>query len=332
MLPARRERGGTAAPRPTWAGRVAEYVGAMFPPAVQVPTGAILFLAVHVGLQGLAGLAPVRLGPRAAAGAATIVLLALLLRVQDELKDLATDLALARAGDPRFTGRPVVAGRIGAPDLALLRRAVIGALLLLNLPLGFPLPLAPFAVALGATWLSGRWFFWPRIARDLVLAFLTHNPLALLYAAYAAAVFARDLGAERLRPGGAVLLLAVYLPVAAWEIARKVRAPAEETAYETWSSRLGAGPAAALPPALCAASAAGFLWTARACGLGPVYGVAVLAALAGVAAASLRFHLRPSPSTSSRLRAPVELFAAVAAGGLVLALFVARGVTRGMSP
>lgn len=327
MIPARRCPEGAASPRPTWAGRVADYLAAMFPPAVQVPTGATLFLAVHAGLQGLAGLAPLRVGPRAVAGAATVVLFMLLLRVQDELKDLATDLRLAGAGDARFVSRPVVAGRVTPRDLAVLRRAVLAALVLLNLPLGFPMPLAAFAVALGATWLSGRWFFLPRMAADLVLAFCTHNPLALLYAAYAAAIFARDHGAAHLAPGGAVLVVAVYLPVSAWEVARKVRAPEEETEYETWSSRLGFRAAAALPPALCAASAGGFLWTARACGLGPGYAVAVLAALAGTAAASLRFLLRPSPRTSGGLRAPVELFAAVAAGGLVVALGLARGVT-----
>ncbi|HVI96639.1 MAG TPA: hypothetical protein VM753_21645 [Anaeromyxobacter sp.] len=329
MIPARQHRDATPA-RATWAGRIADYLQAMFPPAVQLPAAAILFLAVHAGLQGLAGLAPIRLGPRAVAGAATVALLALLLRVQDELKDLATDAALARAGDPRFAARPVVAGRVTPRDLAVLRRAAIAALVLLNLPLGFPLPCAPFAVALGATWLSGRWFFWPRIAKDLVLAFWTHNPLALLYAAYAAAVFARDVGAERLRPGGVVPVLAVYLPVAAWEIARKVRAPEEETAYESWSSRLGWRTAASLPPALCAVSAASFAWTARACGVGLPYAVAVAAALAGVVAASLRFLARPSPRTSARLRGPVEVFAAVAAGGLVAALVFARGVTWGM--
>jgi 4-hydroxybenzoate polyprenyltransferase len=303
---------------------VGEYLAAMFPPLVQIPTGALLFFAIHAGLQGMAGLAPIRLGPRALAGAATIVLFALLLRVQDELKDLATDVALARAGDPRFAARPVVLGRVGAADLVRLRRLVVATLLALNLPLGFPLPLLPFLLALSVTWLSGRWFYWPPMARDLVLAFATHNPMALLYAAYAAAVLARELGPAQVRADASILLLAVWLPVAAWEVARKIRAPDEETVYETWSSRLGWRNAAALPPLLCTASAAGFFYAARAAQLGPAYPTVLGAALLLVLAAFLRFRLMPSARTS-RLRVPVEVFAVVAAGGLVVALAISRG-------
>lgn len=310
--------------RPTFAGRVAEYVASMFPPLVQVPTGVIIVLAVHAGLQGLAGTAPIRVGARVVAAAATTVLLMLLLRVQDELKDLGTDAALAAAGDPRFRDRPAVTGRITAADLARLRRVLIAVLVAVNLPLG-AVPLAAFAAALIVTLLSGRWFFHPAIAGDLVLAFWTHNPIGLLYGTYTAAVFVQDFGVARLSPGAPVLLVALWLPVAAWEIARKIRAPEEETAYETWSARLGWRTAATVPPLLCVGAAAGLAYVGRASGLGPAYPAALGAAVLLVAGASLRFLRAPSPRTS-RLRPYVEVFAAVGSGGLVLALALARGV------
>jgi len=313
------------ASRPTWAGRVADYLGAMFPPLVHVPAGALLFLAVHLGVQGLAGTAPLVLGPRALLGAATLVLLALLMRVQDELKDLEADRRLAREGDPRFTARPTVAGRISAADLERLRRGALALAVALNLPLGFPLPLVPFAAALLATWLSGRWFFWPAMKHDLVLAFATHNPIALLYAAYAASVAARDVGAGALRPGVLLVLLAVYLPVAAWEIGRKVRPPEAETSYETWSARLGWRAAGALPAVLAAGSAACFAAVSRASGLGAAYPAVLLAALAVVVLACARFLLAPSPR-SADLRPAVETYAVLASGGLALALAAERGL------
>ena len=37
-----------------------------------------------------------------------------------------------------------------------------------------------FAAALGILWLSSRWFFWPAIQKNLLLAFATHNPLTLV--------------------------------------------------------------------------------------------------------------------------------------------------------
>jgi 4-hydroxybenzoate polyprenyltransferase len=266
----------------------------------------------------------VTVGPRAIAGAITLVLLALLMRVQDELKDLDTDLRLAREGDPRFLHRPVVLGRVRPADLHLLRRLLLAALVLLNLPLGFPLPSVPFALALLATWLSGRWFFWPAMAGNLLLAFATHNPIALLDAAYAAAVFARD-WPGRLGPAAALVLLAVYLPVAAWEIARKVRAPGDETSYQTWSSRLGWQVAGGLPSILCALSAACLARVSRGSGLGPAYPLMVLAVLVVVLAACTRFLLRPS-SRSANLRPAVELFAIATSAGLVVAVALTRGV------
>jgi hypothetical protein len=305
--------------------RLARYLAARFPPAVQVPTGLLLFGSVHLGLQGLAGGAPLRVGPRALVGAATVIGFALLLRVQDDLKDAAHDRALAAAGDPRFTGRPLVTGAVAASDLRALRAGVLASLAALNAPLG-AWPCAAFAVALGATVLSGRWFFVPRIARSLLLAFATHNPLAALVLGYVVAVFAADFGPGAVHLDALPLVLAPWAAIAAWEVARKLRPPGAETGYETYSARLGFRRAALLPALGSALSAGGFAHAARGAGLGPAYPAAVLASAALVAAACLRFRLAPSARTA-RLRPVVEVFAAVATGGFVVALAAARGLS-----
>src|SRR6059058_4289268 len=50
------------------------YVNAMFPPVILAPVGAAQFLSLYLVLQTLGGVTPLRLGWRAAIGAASTVL------------------------------------------------------------------------------------------------------------------------------------------------------------------------------------------------------------------------------------------------------------------
>lgn len=301
--------------------RIARYLRRMFPPQKMVPAGVAGALAVHLGLQALAGVDPLQVPWRLWIAAASVVLFMLLLRVYDELKDAEGDLRLARSGDARFARRPLVTGEVRLGDLVLLRDAVIAALVLLNLPLGSPLPYAAFAAALILAWLSSRWFFWPAIADHLLLALVTHNPLSLVFSAYVAAVYAADFGAAGLNGWAAVLLVGLWLPVTAWELARKVRLPAEETDYSTYSKVLGWRLAALLPGAATAASAACLIAVALRLGLGPAYPLVLAAAAALVAGAGLRLRLAPAPGRAELGRWS-ELYALVATPGLVLALLI----------
>src|SRR5438094_479379 len=92
-----------------------------------------------------------------------------------------------------------------------------------------PYAMAHFAAigfALGLVWLSYHWFFSARVKRSLILAFLTHNPIALAVAAYVASLAAAEVGVARVPPLALlVLLVGLWLPIAAWETARKVRLP-----------------------------------------------------------------------------------------------------------
>src|SRR4029079_3366176 len=97
--------------------------------------------------------------------------------------------------------------------------------LAMNLPVALSAQGIAFALMFLVSWLSFRWFFAPAISRHLLLAFATHNPITLVFGGYAAATFlcdpARSLGWLQT----ALLLVGLWLPVAAWATSRTGRAP-----------------------------------------------------------------------------------------------------------
>ncbi|HYV44491.1 MAG TPA: hypothetical protein VFA20_06490 [Myxococcaceae bacterium] len=312
--------------RPTTAGRLMDYIAAQFPPAVYVPSSVASFLSVYLSLQALALPGRMVVSLRAAAGAASVLLFMLLLRVNDELKDLDSDRRLASEGDARYVNRPTVTGRVRPEDLHALRALCTGALVVLNVAQASLWVLLGFAVTYGVIWLSARWFFWPAIRSNLLLAFATHNPITLVVGLYVMSVFAADFGAGRIGGGAPWVILTAWLPVAAWELSRKVRPPGAETSYQTYSSMLGWKVAAWLPAVVVSAGAACALQVAGAVGLGRAFPVAVVAAALVVIGACARFRLRPT-ARSANLRPVVELFALVTTVGLPVALVIARGWT-----
>lgn len=310
------------------AGRLAAWLWRMWPPYLLVPFGLGQFFAIHFALQAMAARHPLVVTWRSACGAATVVLFSLLMRVQDELKDAEGDLALGRAGDPAYRDRPIVRGEIAVGDLVLLRWAVTAVLIALNVPLGWPLPLAAFLAVFLFLWASFHWFFVPSMSKNLLLAFATHNPIALAVATYAAGVYAAEFGRETLTPLAALLLLGMWFPIAAWETSRKVRLPEEETSYETYSKALGVETAAALPLLFVVMSAACLTAILRAAGLGGAT-VGLLHGTGGLAAfACVRLLLAPAPGRAN-LRPWVEPFVLVTGVGLALALWVRHGVRLG---
>ncbi len=311
-------------PRATSLGRILEYVAEMFPPAVALPYGVASFAALYFGLQALAAPGPLRVTWRAAAAAASFVLLLLLMRVYDELKDVENDARLGRAGDPRYAGRPIVTGRVRVEDLTRLRWAITAALVALNAPLGWPWPIAGFLAAFAVSWLSFRWFFCPSISRNLILAFATHNPISLVFSGYVAGVFVADFGAADLDARAAALLLGLWFPVAAWETSRKIRIPADETEYQTYSKVLGWKVAPLVPATFIALSAALLTVFARAAGLGWFFAAVLWAVAALAIGRCLLFRLAPTRERA-RLQPFAELYGVVANAGLAAGLALGRG-------
>ena len=305
--------------------RIAFYLGRMFPPAATLPYLIAYGLAANFCLQALAGQHPLRLTSRAGAAALSLFLFGLLLRVCDEFKDAEADRALAAAGDPRYRDRPIVTGEVTLADLRVLRIGVVVGLLALNLPLGFPYAVPGFVAALGIVWLSYKWFFWRAISRHLLLAFATHNPLPLALLGYVAAVYAQDFGTAGLDGRSIALLVGLWLPWTAWETSRKIRIPADETEYQTYSKILGWRAAALVPAACVMASLALLLPVLRTGGLGALPIALVASSCLLVVLACLRFRFRPNRERA-RLRPFVDAYGATVNFSIVAGLAAKYGV------
>ena len=311
--------------RPTRLGRLADYVGEMFPLLQYAPFAVAMFGSIYLGAQALTSHEVLVVHPRALAGAASVLLFLLLMRVYDEIKDAEHDRRLAAAGDPRYRHRPIVTGRVTDADLVALRGGLQLALVALNLVYWPTIAFAGFALAFAVTWLSSRWFFWPPISRHLLLAFATHNPITLVIGVYGLACAMADMPGLAVGPWALALLGLVWMPVAAWETARKLRAPRDETAYQTYSKLLGPRIAGTLPAVFAAAGAACLVGMARSAGLGAALPAIHLAATAVVAGACARYVVAPS-SRSAQLKPWFEAWSALTGIGWVAALIAARGL------
>ncbi|MDP6539111.1 MAG: hypothetical protein QF903_16190 [Planctomycetota bacterium] len=305
---------------------IAAFLWEMCPPHLLLPLGVARFCAVYLGLQALAGSDALVLGPRAVTGTASLILFVVLARVYDELKDADTDRRLAATGDPRTASRPIVRGIVDEADLRALRNVLIVALIALQLPGAAPLPLAGFALALAVFWLSSNWFFWPAVERHLLLALLTTSPLTLFVLAYVATLFAADFGAGRLGASTALLLFGLYAPMLAWETSRKVRVPADETDYETYTKTLGPRRALALPITFALVTVALLASFAVRVGLPAPFFWALGSAGALFVGACLAFVIAPS-RRRAHLEPFAQVFLLVADFGLAIGLACAFSVT-----
>jgi hypothetical protein len=309
-------------------GRISDYLALTFPPAPMLLAAAISFAAVYFLLEALALHTRLAYTWSAVGAMLTCYYVSLLLRIYDELKDVETDRRLAAAGDPKYVERPIVRGLVDEEDLEALRWWVSGLALMVSFFAG-PVLFGAFCVVYLVAWMSSRWFFLPKMRDNLMLAFLTHNPLTLLLQAYAALAYVMDFGLGAL---SAWQILATLLGqqglAAAWEIARKVRAPEDETDYVTYSKVLGWRTASLLPMAAVAVSTGCVLWVSATAGLHPLYLAAVALGAAVVFGAIARFRVAPSARTA-KLRPFVEGLAAVVNVGGVIALAVRWGVTLG---
>jgi hypothetical protein len=305
--------------------RIFTYLNAQLPPLVMIPSGIATFLALHWTLQALGAEGPVAVTWRALLGAFTVTGFMFLLRVYDELKDADADRRLAAAGDPRYMDRPIVTGAVLEEDIVALRWVITALLVVFNAPLGL-LPLGAFVLTYLIFWLSFKWFFWPKIQDNLLLALATHNPLTVVLQAYVFAVFVAEFsrgGPEWVLP---VLCIGLWFPVAAWETSRKIRLPDMETDYQTYSQKFGGWRIAAVVPVV-------FVWISAGC-LGAVthylgmptawfvvLGIGALVPTLG----SLRLLLKPTPE-ATKLRPFVEAYAAASQVGLAIVVGIHRGV------
>ena len=315
---------GTNIPRPQ-ARRIATYIAEMFPPQTMVAFAAFHFLAVWFALHALGGISPARITWTAVRGIATVALFLLLMRLYDELKDVDTDIRLGRAGDPLYRDRSLVTGAVRIEDVKLLRWLVTALLVVLNLQLGFAWASVAFWIVFAVTWLSFHWFFWPAMSEHLLVALATHNPISLLLSAYIVALFVDTFGVDSINASVFPLLVGLWLPIAAWETSRKIRAPEDETSYRTYSGVLGWKVAPFLP-ALCVLVSAGFLLVvSRFAGLSLVFSAAIVAVASVVVYRCLLFRVTPT-GAHANLKPWAMLYASIANAGLAIAAAARAGI------
>jgi hypothetical protein len=315
-----------AAALPRHARRAAAYVQEMFPPAILIPVGMAQFFSVYLPLQPLADVVPLRVGMLAALGAGSTVMWTLLIRIDDDLTDAVHDARMAAAGDARYSSRPTVTGAITRRELRGLQQITLGLFLAGNVLFGGWAMRVTAVSGYLLTWLGFHWFFIAPLARNPPpLALLARKLLTVLFGLYAVAVFLDTMATRGVALWTVPLVLAPCASVAAWETARKIRVPQDETDYGTYSKALGWRTAALLPAAFVTISAACLLPVARTAGAGSWYSGAVVGAAAVMIAACLRFRFSPSRA-HARLERLAQVYGVVAHGGLAVALLVRHGV------
>ena len=316
-----RENMGAVTSRPL---RIWQYLLVMFPPHVMLLSGIAKFYAAYFCLQALMSEESVHISLHSVGGAISIVLFSLLLRVYDELKDAEADIRLGRAGDPRYMNRPIVTGAVTIPDLAVLRWVITIVLVAINVPMG-GWSLVGFTVLFLMTWLSFKWYFLPAISRHLLLAFVTHNPITLFFGGYIVAVYAGDYGIQSINAWALVLMLAFWAPLGAWETARKIRAPEDETDYQTYSQVFGWKLAPFVPVFFIVLGTACMILLSGRTGLSWILPAVVVVASCIPVYRCIAFRISPSKKTAV-IQPFVELYAVAMDLGLLVAILVSRGL------
>jgi hypothetical protein len=292
--------------------RMRGYLREMFP----LPTQLVLAAITGLGIAGYAGVVhglQGRLPLKAILAAGwSVFAMALVLRLMDELKDRDIDRQL-------FPERALPSGRVRESDIRISLGAA-NALYLATNACSVPV-LASAAATLAYAWLMYARFFAPAaLKRSLPITLATHTPIVplLLLQAFAAAGERLGVPVGGMRWSAILPYVAmIWAAVLGWELARKIRAPAEETAYVTYSQILG--PAGSVAAAAAAQATSVLLGVHLYAGLGlPAWYPAVLVtAWLVCVAAYARFLLRPGARTSQlKPVAAVFVFTVLAAQAL----------------
>jgi len=296
--------------------RLATYFQVMFPLHVYGPVAVLTFFSFTFAAQAIQPGGGVRIRPEGMFGLGSMLLVLLLMRLFDEMKDAKVDRLY-------FPDRPLVTGAVKYGDVKLLSIAAMLALAALNVNRG---PATTMMLLL-YVWLvlSWQWWFFPgAVGRSFFLVFMTTATLIPFLLAYLYAVHLRASGGALQPWRASLLVLAYWVPFFAWEVARKIRAPEDETAYPTYSRLWGPRRAAAVLMALLLVGGGATCCLVLTCGLPRVlaayHGALLACSLVPVAA----FLLRPGRRTA-KLRQVVVLYTFFFHAGTIVELLRTRG-------
>jgi 4-hydroxybenzoate polyprenyltransferase len=287
---------------PGYVGRMRGYFAEMLPLPGHLLEAALVYLGIALFARDIHHVRPPLLSRYTVVGVWSVFSVWVILRLMDEIKDRDIDRRL-------FPERPLPAGRVLETDIQVSLAAAIVAYLLASLAAGHAFWTA--LVVLGYMILMFRLFFVPDLLRgSLMLSLVTHTPILPLMILQCFAIFSAESGRD-LRalawPLVAPYVLMLWSAHAAWEIARKVRRPADETDYVTYSSILGPAAAVTLVVAMQVITVAAALYLFVALGLSWMYLAVVILTFAVMLGACLRFLTTEDPRFS-RLRPYAEAF------------------------
>ncbi len=207
------------------------YLKEMYPVGARIFVAAIVFFELYFVLLLNYGYTDIHLGAQEAVGTLTVFTFLMLLRIADDFKDYETDKRL-------FSDRALPSGRVTHRDLWVLLVVSVTVTVALNVVFMNNLPYFAFLYVYGT--LMSLWFFQrDKIQPNLLLALVTHNPVIMVMNIYVISFTCIKYGLDGLTPTTFLLAFTLYFPGLIWEIARKVRAPGDETEYTTYSKIFG---------------------------------------------------------------------------------------------
>ena len=153
------------------------------------------------------------------------------LRIADDFKDYELDCRL-------FNTRPLPSGRVKKKDLAIFIGILIAFTLVINFIFMNNFIFCLILYTYGS--MMAVWFFQKhKISKSLPLALVTHNPVQLFINTYIISFVVIKYGVRVIDLTNVMALFTLYFPALIWEVARKIRAPKDETEYTTYSKLFG---------------------------------------------------------------------------------------------
>jgi len=207
------------------------YLKEMLPLYQIVLTGVILFFEIYFLIIFITDVDHFSVGIQEIVGCFTVCAFMLSLRIADDFKDLKTDRIL-------FPNRPLPSGRVKISDLVTL--LVVVNVIAISGNIAFMNNLAYYAVLMVYGTLMSVWFFArTKIQKNLFLALITHNPVDVIVNIYIISFTCIKYDLPILTFNNLLIAFTLYWPTLIWEIARKTRAPRDETEYVTYSKLYG---------------------------------------------------------------------------------------------
>lgn len=211
--------------------RLSLYFKEMYPLLPRLALGLIIFGEIHFIILLNADIRTFHLDPQELIGSFTIFSFLLWLRIADDFKDYELDCRL-------FPERPLPSGRVHKKDLAIFVTLLITITVLLNLYYMNNFPYFLFLYLYGT--LMSLWFFSKKkIQKSLPLALVTHNPVQMIMNVYIISFTCIKYRLPLITWINFLAAWTLYFPALIWEIARKIRAPKDETEYVTYSRLFG---------------------------------------------------------------------------------------------